>query len=366
MIIFCDTNKELCDMVDTIKSENKWCFDFIVENMDIFDCKKKYPWSKIATASNPDFTFGGGLDLAIAGVYKKEIKQAKEFLFTDNLFFTITVWKDLKATKKIVQRALIWCFAYWTDNDIIISWFGTWIWWLSLYDFVLELNKILLKDMRNADMHGADMYGANMCDANMYGADMCNANMCKANMRGADIREANMRNANMREANMHGADIRSVDMYCAYMRCTNMSGADIRCADMRGADIREANMCGADIKWIRIDTYTSFFALQCPEEWSFIAWKKAKDWEIIKLLIPETAKRSSSTSRKCRASEAIVLNIYKDWEDVEDAKSHDNNLFIYKKWDHIKINDFDDDRWNDCASWIHFFITKMEAEQYSF
>ena len=111
---------------------------------------------------------------------------------------------------------------------------------------------------------------------------------------------------------------------------------------------------------------TSFFALQCPEEGSFIGYKKASG-KIVKLLIPEDAKRSSATSRKCRCSKATVLSITNldGSETGEKSVKSDKSIdFIYKVGKEVKVKDFDENRWNECSTGIHFFITREEAVQY--
>ena len=75
-------------------------------------------------------------------------------------------------------------------------------------------------------------------------------------------------------------------------------------ADLSGANLSWANLSGADLSWANLswaiyNEHTAFFALCCPEEGSFVGYKKAGG-KIVKLQIPKTAKRSSATSRKCR------------------------------------------------------------------
>ena len=42
---------------------------------------------------------------------------------------------------------------------------------------------------------------------------------------------------------------------------------------------------------------------------------------------------------------------------------HDPN-FIYKIGEIVEVADFDTDRWNECSTGIHFFITRQEAVDY--
>lgn len=143
----------------------------------------------------------------------------------------------------------------------------------------------------------------------------------------------------------------------------NLSGSNLSDAYLSGADLSRANLSGAylsgaDLCNVRHNETTEFFALQCPEEGDFIGWKKCWNDVIVKLLI--TGKRSSATSRKCRCSEAKVLEVIGEEEGI----SKKDASFVYRVGETLTIADFDEDRWNECSTGIHFFITKAEAEQY--
>ena len=123
-----------------------------------------------------------------------------------------------------------------------------------------------------------------------------------------------------------------------------------------------------DNLFIFADERTSNVQLQCPEEGSFIGFKCAENETIVKLLIPEDALRSSSSSRKCRCSKAKVLSI----ENADGTPYESNSVasiyypsFIYTIGETVEVPDFDKNRWTECAKGIHFFITKEEAIQYS-
>ena len=145
----------------------------------------------------------------------------------------------------------------------------------------------------------------------------------------------------------------------------DLRGANLSGANLRGADLSGANLSGADLRGAEVNHYTSFYHLQCPEEGSFIAYKKA-DAYIIKLLIPEDALRSSATSRKCRASKAEVLEIanIKTGTQINSIYSDYDANFIYEVGEEVEVKYFDTNRWNECSSGIHFFITKEEAVNY--
>ncbi len=186
-------------------------------------------------------------------------------------------------------------------------------------------------DLSGADLSGADLSGADLCDADLRGADLSGANL-----READLRVADLSGANLREANLRGADL---------------SGANLHVADLRGADLSGANLRRA-----------SYYFSQCPEQGSFIGWKSCENGVIVKLLIPASAKRSSATSRKCRASKVKVLKIY----GADKGFSKYNPSFFYEVGRTYVVDNFCEDRWQECAPGIHFFITREEAENYNY
>ena len=188
--------------------------------------------------------------------------------------------------------------------------------------------------------------------AKLCGADLCGANLRDADLRGADLRGADLRNANLCDANLRNADLRN---------------ANLRDANLRNANLRDANLRNAKntdkIVW---NAHTAFYPLQCPETGSFIGYKKAAD-KIVMLEICADAKRSSATSRKCRCSKAKVLSITNldgSESGLSGIGSDYNKNFIYHIGETVEVPDFDDNRWNECAPGIHFFITREEAVKY--
>lgn len=153
----------------------------------------------------------------------------------------------------------------------------------------------------------------------------------------------------------------------ADLRDTNLRGANLSEANLRGADLSDANLRGADLSDAKNVPY---IPMVCPEEGSFIGWKKAegnKDKVIVKLRIPSDAKRSSATTRKCRCSKAEVIAIYNlDGTVAEETFCHSDydNSFIYEVGKTVEVTDFSEDRWRECAKGIHFFISRQEAINY--
>ena len=105
--------------------------------------------------------------------------------------------------------------------------------------------------------------------------------------------------------------------------------------------------------------------MACPKTGSFIGWKKCCDGKIVKLLIPEDARRSSSLGKKCRCDKAKVLQVF-NWDGTQDviAKSTYNHHFFYFVGETVSVPNFDTDRFNECAPGIHFFMDRDAAEKY--
>ncbi|MTD37678.1 hypothetical protein GIX45_03305 [Erwinia sp. CPCC 100877] len=106
--------------------------------------------------------------------------------------------------------------------------------------------------------------------------------------------------------------------------------------------------------------------LQCPDAGPFIGYKKAQN-KVVQLWIPSDAKRSSATGRKCRCDKAVVmdiLNVDRTKADVSAVNSNYDHMFVYKIGASVSVDNYNLDRWAECTSGIHFFITFDEAAKY--
>ena len=211
-------------------------------------------------------------------------------------------------------------------------------------------------NLSGADLSGADLSGANLTRAdlsrtNLYGANLSRANLYGTNLYGADLSRADLYGANLSRANLYGADL-----YGAYLSRANLSGADLSRANLSRADLSRADLYGADHAEAALAQ-----TVVCPEG-DIIGWKKCQGGRLVRLLIPSDAKRSNASGRKCRAEYAKVLAILDGNESVDEAHSQHNPGFIYRVGEMVHPDAFDEDRWNECAPGIHFYITQAEAE----
>ena len=191
------------------------------------------------------------------------------------------------------------------------------------------------------------------------------ADLSDTDLRNVDWRGRNLTGVNLGSTDLSYADLIDTDLFHVDLSCTNLSNANLNKADLSGTNFNSANLRYANLKDIKYNENTAFFALQCPEKGSFIGYKKARG-KIVELLITEDAKRSSSTTRKCRCSKAKVLSItnVENTEEYDKVISGYDNNFIYKVGEIIGVEDFDEDRWNECSTGIHFFVTRDEEVRY--
>ena len=194
-------------------------------------------------------------------------------------------------------------------------------------------------DLRGADLRNADLYGADLRNADLYGANLRSADLCNANLCGANLYGANLRNADLCGANLRSADLRSADLCGANLRNANLYGANL--CGVKGADLAIAQT-------------------RILPEGSIIGWKKCRNDVIVKLRIPEEAKRSHAFGRKCRAEYADVLEIF----GAEEAISKHDNTVAYRVGERVTCHEWDGNWQEECAGGIHFFITRIEAENY--
>ena len=224
--------------------------------------------------------------------------------------------------------------------------------------------------------------------ANLFGLDLSGAyfedckfgliSLTECNFENTEFRRCVFNDTIFRRCNFHGARLLT-----SKFTDTTMYGVNFSC-DIVG---------GCEFNRVRADETTSFFNIMCPEEGSFIGYKKAilfrrgggnyyEEKILVKLRITEDAKRSSATSYKCRASKVQVIGFMKLRRDENDfmklhivdedfklpsgygvCSSRDQG-FLYELGAIIQVPDFDENRWDECAEGIHFFMNKNMARDY--
>ena len=202
-------------------------------------------------------------------------------------------------------------------------------------------------DLRDADLNGADLRGAYLRDADLNGAYLVDANL-----RGADLGGADLGDANLRGADLGGADLGDANLVDANLRGADLGGADLVDANLRGADLGGANLRGAKGAELAIAR------TRILPEGALIGWKKCREGVLVKLRVPEDAKRSHAFGRKCRAEFAEVLEVI----GAEVGISQHDGKTAYRAGERVTCDVWSDDWQQECAGGIHFYITRDEAE----
>ena len=145
--------------------------------------------------------------------------------------------------------------------------------------------------------------------------------------------------------------------------------------DCDGWQDMRANLSGADLRGAE---NVPFIPLACPDTGAFVGFKKANLYSpdesaqqdvIVELEILADARRSSATGRKCRCDKAKVLSIttldgVAVGADAGTVQSSYGKLFEYRVGEIVTEPNFCEDRWEECAPGIYFFINRQEAVEY--
>jgi len=229
-----------------------------------------------------------------------------------------------------------------------------------------NLSDANLSDANLSDAHlsGANLSGANLSRANLSGANLSDANLSGAHLSGANLSDANLSDAKLSRAYLSGAHLSGANLSDANLSGANLSGAYLSRAYLSGANLSDANLSGANLSGANLSgakgAESAIARTRILPEGDLIGWKKCAHGVIVKLRIPVGAKRSHAFGRKCRAEFADVLEVF--GADVGIAQ-HDGAT-KYAAGQRVTPHKFDENWQEECTGGIHFFITRIEAEEY--
>ena len=240
----------------------------------------------------------------------------------------------------------------------------------------LDGTNISNTDLRYVNLKYAHLDDVDFCQSNLKGADLRRAslhhayfgyaNLCEANLNGADIVNGNFYYADFRDASLINTYLVGSHLVRADLQCANLGWADLRNCVFYDTDLRDCNFMYANF---RGSEYVPYIPLECPSDGAFIGWKKVND-VLIKLEIPEDARRSSATTKKCRCDKAKVLGFYDGLGvnelDMTELVNDKYEKCQYVKGEMVYPDSFDEDRWNECSHGIHFFVNKQDAINYDY
>jgi len=177
----------------------------------------------------------------------------------------------------------------------------------------------------------------------------------RVNLIDANLSDANLSRVNLIDANLSDANLSRVNLIDANLSRANLSRANLSDANLSGANLSRANLIGAKGAELAIAK------TRILPEGDLIGWKKCRQGVIVKMRIPADAKRSHAFGRKCRAEFADVLEVIGG--DVG-ISSHDGRT-EYRAGTRVTPDLFDDNWQDECSNGLHFFISRLEAEEYA-
>lgn len=211
--------------------------------------------------------------------------------------------------------------------------------------------------------------------------DLSHENFENIDFSGGDYRNIDFSWSDFVGCKFDGADFSYSSFEGAYLPETscvgaNFSHANLEGVNMRFCDMTGMNICGAFLKLgvfedtimkdIISDEATQYYRMCCPEKGPFLGYKNCFNDRLVTLLIPEDARRTSTTYIFCRTEKAKVLKITDFDENIEydEAVSFVDENFVYRKGEMVHAVNFNPDRWRDSTGGIHFFMDKEVAKKY--
>jgi len=168
---------------------------------------------------------------------------------------------------------------------------------------------------------------------------------------------------NLFRAMLNGAFLEGAIFTGADLRGASLADTWLDKADFRGANLHDADLRGAHLEGVRWDWDT--VGLAPAPEGELIGWGW-KSGHLVQLLIPRNVRRSCATGRKFRAECVVTLEIDGCHEHGA-GFTHQSGLqepVVYEVGQITRCDNWCEDRWQECAGGIHFFLSRHEALTY--
>lgn len=203
-------------------------------------------------------------------------------------------------------------------------------------------------------------------DMDLSGADLSNMDFTLSSFQNTVLNHVDFENSSVENALFDGCSMKGANFKNAKMVTASFRYCDMRECNIEGADLFGAVLEFADLEGIVSSEETKWFRLRCPEKGAFLGYKKCVNDRMVQLLIPADAKRTSATLPSCRCNKAKVLTIksFDFQENFDEAWSLVDENFIYKKGEWVEVKNFNENRWQDSTTGIHFWMSRAEAEAY--
>ena len=256
----------------------------------------------------------------------------------------------------------------------------------TLYNINFESSTFKFVSFKEASLHKSNFKNSMITNVNFSNANLRKTNFKQATINYnsafncADLSRSNFRYASIRDCNFSNAELDCSDCNSIVIKNSNFSNANLFDANFVKAGIVNSNfkesklhdtiftrarIGNTNFKEAKTNHTTTGLYSSCPEEGSFIGFKKANGC-LVKLKILSDARRSSATGYKCRCDKAKVLKItdLKTGEEVKEIASNFDISFIYKVGKIVEEPNYNENKWEECAEGIHFFLNKDLAKKW--
>jgi len=237
-----------------------------------------------------------------------------------------------------------------------------------------ELKEALNNNFANMDLSGwsfkgQNLSGANFTGANLEGACFIDAILVSTNFEGANLKNTDFSCANAWSANFNETNCKDAVFLSANLTEASFEGADLDGASFVQANLTEANLQDTNIITAEFDNTVGVYPV-CPEEGEFTGWTLAEEFDgteyLLRVSVPWTARRSSGTTRRCRAEalsvdEVISLDTEKSYGFPYPYITLKNRDFKLRLGETIRDVNFEKDRFKVSSTDLYFWISKEEA-----
>lgn len=213
--------------------------------------------------------------------------------------------------------------------------------------------------LSQASFRGAYLDGAKFIDAILVGVDF----------EGARLTHADFSCANAWSANFNETNCKDTVFLSANLTEASFEGADLDGASFAQANLTEASLEDTNIVTAEFDNTVGIYPV-CPEEGEFTGWTIGEDFEgteyLFRVTVPWTARRSSGTTRRCRAEalsvdEVISLDKEKSYGFPYPYITLKNRDFKLRLGETSTDENFETDRFKVSSTDLYFWISKEEA-----
>ena len=224
----------------------------------------------------------------------------------------------------------------------------------------IEESNFSRTNLNNSNFSKSSIINSNFNFINFINTNFKRNTMYAVTFKRASGLNSSFANSILEKCNFTSAILENASFFKAALTRVKFLKAKLEYVDFRGARMEKPDFTEATK-----NHFTTGLHSICPEEGSFIGFKKANGC-LVKLKILSDARRSSAVGYKCRCDKARVLKVtnLKTGEEVEEVFSDYDHLFCYKTGEIVEEPNYNEDKWNECTEGIHFFVDKDLAKQW--